>query len=141
MGLAFGCMLCPTALENFGSTWKTLWGVILALLLGCGLMLLWIAGDEVNVLFTCLCQSVIGASTMIAMLVNLKHLGEEMTNKASMAEKNAFLAVTFGWSGLMAGGLCFLGDFLYYLNRNSLIWAYLESSAFPIGFLLVSAIF
>ena len=78
---------------------------------------------------------------MIAMLANLKHLGEEMTNKSSMAEKNAFLGVTFGWSGIMAGGLCFLGDFLYYLNRNSLIWAYLESSAFPIGFLLVSAIF
>ena len=55
MGGAFGCFLCPNALESFGSTWKTLWVVIFSLLVGCGLMLLWIAGDEPNLILTCLC--------------------------------------------------------------------------------------
>ena len=76
---------------------------------------------------------------MVAILTNIKHIGQEMTVK-TMSEKNAYLACTIGLSGLMAAILCFVGDFLYYLNRNTLVWAYVESSAFPCGFLLLNAI-
>ena len=51
-----------------------------------------------------------------------------------------YLACTIGFAGLGAAFICFLGDYLYYLNRNTLMWAYLESSAFPCGFLLINAI-
>ena len=102
-------------------------------------MLAFIADAEVNIVLTCVCQMVIGASLMVALLANLRHIGEEMTSK-TLSEKNAFLACTIGLSGLGAAILSFLGDFLYYLNRNALIWAYVESSAFPIGFLFVNAV-
>ena len=102
-------------------------------------MLSFIADAEVNIVLTCVCQMVIGASLMVALLANLRHIGEEMTSK-TLSEKSAFLACTIGLSGLGAAILSFLGDFLYYLNRNALIWAYVESSAFPIGFLFVNAL-
>jgi hypothetical protein len=76
---------------------------------------------------------------MGSVLANLKHMGEEMTTK-TLSEKNAYLACTIGFAGLGAAFICFLGDYLYYLNRNTLMWAYLESSAFPCGFLLINAI-
>ena len=76
---------------------------------------------------------------MVTILANLKHVGEELTVK-NMSEQNAYLACTIGLSGTLAAILCFLADFLYYLNRNDLIWAYLESSAFPLGFVLLNAI-
>lgn len=59
----------------------------------------------------------IGISTMGAILTNLKHMGEEMTVK-NLSQKNAYLACTIGLAGLGAASLCYLGDFLYYLNRN-----------------------
>lgn len=79
-----------------------------------------------------------GLSIMVSFLSNLKHLGETLSIKND-SEKNAFVACTIGLSGLMACILCFVSDFLYYMNRNQLIFVYLESSAFPVGFLLVSA--
>lgn len=54
---------------------------------------------------------------MGAILTNLKHMGEEMTVK-NLSQKNAYLACTIGLAGLGAASLCYLGDFLYYLNRN-----------------------
>ena len=102
-------------------------------------MLLFIADDNVNIVLTCICQLVIGASIMGSLLANLKHMGDEMTLK-TLGEKNAYLACTIGMSGLGAAILCVLSDYLYYLNRNALIWAYLESSVFPGGFLLLNAV-
>ena len=139
MGNAFGCIICPTILESLGSTVKVSWMSCMTFAISAGVMLLFIADDEVNIVLTCICMMVMGASTMVAVLANIKHIGEELTQK-TMSEKSAFLACTIGLSGLGAAILCFVGDFLYYLNRNALIWAYLESSAFPVGFLFVNAL-
>ena len=140
MGTAFGCIACPSLIESFGTTTRVMWASVLTMILACGLMLFQIDGADLNVTFISICQIFIGGSIMTAIVANIKHIGVEMTVKETNSEKNAYLACVIGLSGLAAAILCFLGDFLYYLNRNSLIWAYLESSAFPVGFLLISAI-
>ncbi len=76
---------------------------------------------------------------MLAFLANLKHLGETLSVKSD-PEKNAFMASAICLSGLMASILCFLADFLYYLNRNELLFVYLENTAFPLGFLFCNAL-
>ena len=139
VGVALGCIFCPSIIESSGSTWKTLWILNLVFWLSSAIMLFFIADEQVNIVLTCICQVAIGASIMGSVIANLKRMGEEMTKK-TMSEKNAYLACTIGFAGFGAAILCFLADYLYYLNRNALIWAYLESSAFPGGFLLINAI-
>ena len=76
---------------------------------------------------------------MLSILTNLKHMGDSMTGK-NLAEKNAFLSFSIIVSGVAASILCLVSDILYYMNRNELIWVTLQSSAFPIGFLLINAV-
>lgn len=80
-----------------------------------------------------------GAAIMIALLANLKHLGEVLDAK-NTSERNAFLASVIGFSGLVTSILCFICDRLFFMNRNVTIYVYLMSSAFPVGFLLISTI-
>mmetsp|Transcript_37184 Transcript_37184/g.48931 ORF Transcript_37184/g.48931 Transcript_37184/m.48931 type:complete len:108 (+) Transcript_37184:1002-1325(+) len=81
-----------------------------------------------------------GAGIMVTFLATLKHLGEVLATKTA-SERNAFLASVIGLSGLAACILCFLSDLLYYMNRNITLFAYLMSSVFPVGFLLISTMF
>lgn len=102
-------------------------------------MLAPIESVDPNLVLTSLCQLLIGLGITCALAANLYHLGEEMTLKTT-SEKNAFISTAVFLSGLMAAILCFLSDFLYYLNRNALVWPYVLSSAFPCGFLFVNAL-
>lgn len=139
IGIAFGCIMCPSLIESLGTTVKVQWFACFALATSSAVMLSFISADDVNIVLTCICIMIMSASIMVSLLANLRHIGEELTSK-TMSEKSAFLACTIGLAGLGAAILTFLGDYLYYLNRNTLVWAYLESSAFPIGFLLVNAV-
>jgi len=114
------------------------WAAFFILAASSATMLAGIAADEVNIVLTSICQMLIGFAAMLALLSSLKQLGEVLSLK-NASERNAFLTWTIGLSGLLACVLCFLSDFLYYMNRNTLVWVYLESSAFPLGFLLINA--
>ena len=117
IGTAIGCTICPALLDTLKKSWLVLWVFNLIFVVGAGTMLGFLAFDKVNVVLSCICQLLIGISTMGAILTNLKHMGEEMTVK-DLSQKNAYLACTIGLAGLGAASLCYLGDFLYYLNRN-----------------------
>ena len=81
MGLAFGCVASPPILDSLGKTSTT---HLLALTM-CGAaiatMLPSISNIEVNLVLTCICQTFIGASFMIALLANIKHLAEVLATK------------------------------------------------------------
>ena len=75
MGFAFGCIICPSFIESVGSTVRVQWLTCLSLFMASSVMLSFIADAEVNIVLTCICQMIMGASLMIAMLANLKHIG------------------------------------------------------------------
>ena len=141
MGLAFGCVAGPPLLDAFSSTTFTVLMCLVVFGGASAAMLLQIANEDVSIVMTCLCQSLEAFSIMVALLATIRHSSTAYATKINAAERNAFLACVIGFSGVAAAILCWLSDLLYYMNRNLTIFVYLMSSAFPIGYMLISLIF
>lgn len=139
IGIALACVFGPTLLDSLGTTNLTSWLALTICAGASATMLSGVGTDGVNLILTSICEALIGLAIMVAFLANLKHLGE-ITATKDFSERAAFIASVIGFSGIVASALCFLSDRLYYMNRNITIYVYLMSSAFPVGFLLISTI-
>ena len=139
MGAAFAHIATPSLLDSFGSSWATTWFSLLALAVSCGVMLYDIDGEDVNVVKTCICLMVMSGSIFAGFLANMKLYGETLTTK-TIEQKSSMLGMTMFLTGITISALCFLSDFLYYMNRNQLIWAYIDAGAFPVGLFFLNSL-